>query len=77
MPQRRALLLLPLLAAAPARAQGTWPLRPVRLVVPFPPGGTTDVLARALAAKWQEGWGQQVVVDNQGGGGGVVGATAV
>ena len=77
MPSRRALLLLPLLAAAPVRAQGSWPLRPVRLVVPFPPGGTTDVLARAIAAKWQEAWGQQVVVDNQGGGGGVIGSTAV
>jgi tripartite-type tricarboxylate transporter receptor subunit TctC len=77
MPQRRAFLLLPLLAAAPARAQAPWPQRPVRLVVPFPPGGTTDVLARAIAAKWQEGWGQQVVVDNQGGAGGVVGASAV
>ena len=77
MLQRRALFLLPLLAAVPARAQGSWPLRPVRLVVPFPPGGTTDVLARALAAKWQEAWGQQVVVENQGGGGGVVGSATV
>ncbi|WP_137181563.1 tripartite tricarboxylate transporter substrate binding protein [Roseomonas sp. AR75] len=70
---RRALLALPLLAS-PAFAQpAPWPQRTVRLIVPFPPGGTTDVLARALAAKWQEGWGQQVVVDNKGGGGGVIG----
>jgi tripartite-type tricarboxylate transporter receptor subunit TctC len=76
MPNRRALLALPLLAALPARAQGQYPQRTVRMIVPFPPGGTTDVLARALAAKWQEEWGQQVVVDNRGGGGGVIGAEA-
>lgn len=70
---RRALLALPWLAT-PALAQApSWPQRPVRLIVPFPPGGTTDVLARALAAKWQERWGQQVVVENKGGGGGVIG----
>jgi tripartite-type tricarboxylate transporter receptor subunit TctC len=75
--RRRAVLALPLLVAAQARAQAPWPSRPVRLVVPFPPGGTTDVLARAIAAKWQEGWGQQVIVDNKGGGGGVIGTQEV
>ena len=77
--------LLPLSAAAlfapaiqaPAQAQPPFPQRVVRLIVPFPPGGTTDVLARAIAQKWQDAWGQQVVVDNRGGGGGVIGTEAV
>jgi tripartite-type tricarboxylate transporter receptor subunit TctC len=81
MPSRRAALLLPFLArpalGQPNPAGAAFPQRAVRLVVPFPPGGTTDVLARAIAAKWQDGWGQQVVVDNRGGGGGVIGAEAV
>jgi tripartite-type tricarboxylate transporter receptor subunit TctC len=79
MMRRRHLLALPLLAAlpAPALGQAPWPQRPVRIVVPFPPGGTTDILGRALAAKWQEAWGQQVVVENRAGGGGVTGTEAV
>jgi tripartite-type tricarboxylate transporter receptor subunit TctC len=59
-----------------AQAQG-WPSRPVRFLVPFPPGGSTDVAARALAEKVALGLGQQVVVENRGGGGGAVGAGEV
>jgi tripartite-type tricarboxylate transporter receptor subunit TctC len=73
-------LLLASLAAAPAvaRAQAPWaPSRPVRIIVPYPPGGTTDALARPLAARLTEVWGVAVTVDNRGGAAGVVGADMV
>jgi tripartite-type tricarboxylate transporter receptor subunit TctC len=70
------LLVLFLLLSGFAHAQG-WPQRPVRFLVPFPPGGSTDVAARALADKVSAGLGQQVVVENRGGGGGAVGTAEV
>ena len=50
----------------------TWPTRPVRMVVPFPPGGATDIIGRMVAGKMQEVWGQSVIVENKPGAGTVV-----
>ena len=55
----------------------TFPLRPLHLIVPFPPGGGTDILARVLADKLGQSLGQPVVVENRGGGGAIIGSDAV
>lgn len=62
--------------AGPAAAQN-YPTRPIRMVVPFPPGAASDFLARVLGQKLGETWGQQVVVDNRPGAGGLIGGTVV
>ena len=60
------------LAPAFARAQGAYPEKQIRMVIPFSPGGTTDLLARAVGQHMQETWGQVVVADNRAGANGVV-----
>lgn len=87
-PNRRGLLTAAGLLALPAvaRAQpgttadaqgGTWPQRTIRMIIPFPPGGTTDLIGRLLAEQLSARLGQAVVVENRGGAGGNIGADAV
>lgn len=66
-----------LAAALPVHAQDTWPSKPVKIVVPFAPGGTSDILARTLAEKLQGSLKQTIVIENKAGAGGVIGADSV
>ncbi len=76
LPRRSLLAAGASLLAMPALAQ-TWPTRPLKLVVTFPPGGVSDVVARLVAPGLQERLGQSVIVDNKPGGGATVGVRAV
>jgi tripartite-type tricarboxylate transporter receptor subunit TctC len=81
-PHPAALCLMSVLAAAPAacalaQPAAGWPVKPVRMVIPWPPGGGADIVGRILAEPLGQALGQQLVVENRGGSNGVIGAEAV
>jgi tripartite-type tricarboxylate transporter receptor subunit TctC len=70
------LFLISFCAAMPALAQGNWPTRPVKLILPYAPGGATDFIGRPWAEKLQQAFGQPFVIDNRGGASGAIGTEA-
>ena len=77
MIRRRTLVAATLALPAIGRAQAAWPDRPVRFIVPFPPGGSTDVLSRVLAEAFAARLGQPVIIENRPGAAGNVGVEAI
>src|SRR5204863_4193448 len=75
--RRRGLLAAALALPAAARAEGKYPERPIKIIVPFPPGGGVDLTARLLMEPLSKELGQTIVVDNKGGAGGLIGTTAM
>ncbi|MEI7497052.1 MAG: tripartite tricarboxylate transporter substrate binding protein [Betaproteobacteria bacterium] len=71
------MVLLNLFVHASVNAQAAYPDRPIKLVVPYPPGGTTDLLARTLAPRLSERLGQPILIENRAGAGGVIGSQVV
>lgn len=62
--------------AAPVQAQGTWPAKPIRIIVPYPPGGPVDQIARAFQQRLGEVLGQSIIIDNKAGASGIIGMDA-
>ena len=73
----RRIIATALVAAAPFASAQTWPDKPIRLVVPYPPGGNVDIAARTIAPKLQEALGQPIVIENKAGAGGMIGGELV
>jgi len=74
---RKAVLFAALAGFSAVAAAQNWPTKPVRLVISFTPGSSTDIIGRAVAAKLSEVWGQPVIAENRVGAGGTVGSKVV
>src|SRR5258708_5339251 len=72
-----AFIILAALLSAPARAQPAYPAKPIRIIVPFAPGGSVDVVARMVGQDLTEAFGQPVVIETRPGGGTMIGTQAV